>query len=75
MIYGFEGFAQANGLPPAERAIAAELVEIYEAHAAANAEKGRYYDQRVTSGECNLESRCRRTCATSRCRAAGQRRR
>ena len=54
MIYGFEGFAQANGLPPAERAIAAELVEIYEAHAAANAEKGRYYDQRVTSGECNL---------------------
>lgn len=54
MIYGFDGFAQADGLPPVERLIAAELVEIYEAHAVANAEKGRYYDQRITSGECNL---------------------
>ena len=54
MIYGFDGLAQAIDLPPEERAVAAELVEIYEAHALANAEKGRYYDQRVTSGECNL---------------------
>lgn len=54
MIYGFEGFAEAAGLPSEVRAIAADLVEIYEAHAAANAVKGRYYDQRVTAGECNL---------------------
>lgn len=54
MIYGFEGFATAEGLPPAERAVAAELVEIYDAHMAANVDKGRYYDQQITSGECNL---------------------
>lgn len=54
MIYGFQGFAQAIGLPPGEQALAAELVEIHAAHAAANAEKGRYYEQRVTAGECNL---------------------
>ena len=54
MIYGFEGFAQAVGLPKAERSIAAELVEIHAAHMAANYEKGRYFDQKVTSGECNL---------------------
>ena len=54
MIYGFEGFAKADGLPPAERAVAAELVDIYAAHKAANTEKGRYYDQEITAGECNL---------------------
>ena len=54
MIYGFDGFAQADGLPKKEQAVAAELVEIYAEHAAANADKGRYYDQRVTAGECNL---------------------
>ena len=54
MIDGFDGFAAAEGLPRGERAIAAELVEIYDAHLAANAEKGRYYDQMVTAGECNL---------------------
>jgi len=54
MTYGFEGFAKAEGLPPGARVIAGELVEIYEEHAASNADKGRYYDQRVTAGECNL---------------------
>lgn len=54
MIYGFEGIANAEGLPRAERAVLAELVDIYEAHMAANVDKGRYYDQRVTAGECNL---------------------
>ena len=54
MIYGFDGFAKAEGLPPAEQAIAAELVEIYGAHMSKNVEKTRYYDQKVTSGECNL---------------------
>lgn len=54
MIYGFEGFSTADGLPPKERSIAAELVEIYNDHMSGNAEKGRYYDQKVTAGECNL---------------------
>lgn len=54
MTYGFDGIAKADGLPPAERATIAELVEIYQEHAANNAEKTRYYDQRVTAGECNL---------------------
>ena len=54
MIYGFDGIAQAYGLPTAERIVAAELVEIHAAHMAANVDKGRYYDQRVTAGECNL---------------------
>lgn len=54
MMYGFDGIAKADGLPQAERAIAAELVGIHSAHMAANADKGRYYDQRVTAGECNL---------------------
>jgi hypothetical protein len=54
MMYGFEGIAQAYGLPTAERVVAAELVEIHAAHMAANVNKGRYYDQRVTAGECNL---------------------
>ena len=54
MMYGFEGVAQAYGLPTAERVVAAELVEIHAAHMAANVNKGRYYDQRVTAGECNL---------------------
>ena len=54
MIYGFDGMAEAEGLPSAERATVAELVEIYAGHIAANAEKGRYYDQRITAGECNL---------------------
>ena len=54
MINGFDGFTAAEGLPRGERAIAAELLEIYDAHLTANAEKGRYYDQKVTAGECNL---------------------
>jgi len=54
MTYGFDGIARAAGLPKPERAIIAELVEIHGLHAAENAEKGRYYDQRVTAGECNL---------------------
>lgn len=54
MIYGFEGFASADGLPLEERVIAGELVEIYAEHSAGNAEKGRYYDQEITAGECNL---------------------
>ena len=54
MTYGFDGIAGAEGLPMAERAVLAELVDIYAAHMAANAEKSRYYDQRVTAGECNL---------------------
>ena len=54
MINGFDGFVTAEGLPRGERATAAELLEIYDAHLAANEEKGRYYDQMVTAGECNL---------------------
>lgn len=54
MTLGFEGIAQAEGLPPSERATLAELVGIYDHHHGGNVEKGRYYDQRVTSGECNL---------------------
>ena len=54
MMYGFDGIAGAEGLPLAERALVAELVDIHAAHMAANVEKGRYYDQRVTAGECNL---------------------
>ena len=54
MIYGFDGIDTADGLPQAERSLVAELVAIYADHKAANAEKSRYYDQRVTAGECNL---------------------
>ena len=54
MTYGFDGIAKAEGLPAAERAIIDELVQIHAAHMAANADKTRYYDQRVTAGECNL---------------------
>lgn len=54
MMYGFGGIDKANGLPVAEQKILEELVQIYTAHKAANAEKGRYYDQRITAGECNL---------------------
>ena len=54
MINSFTGFAKAQGLPPAERAIAAELVEIYNDHKVNNQERTRYYDQKVTAGECNL---------------------
>ncbi len=54
MTYGFGGMAKAEGLPQAEQAIAAELVDIFNAHMAANVDKGRYYDQKITSGECNL---------------------
>jgi len=54
MIYGFDGIENAEGLPPAERLLVAELVEIYKHHASANADKSRYYDQKITSGECNL---------------------
>ena len=54
MSYGFDGITDAAGLPAAERTVVGELVEIYAAHASANADKGRYYDQRITAGECNL---------------------
>ena len=54
MIYGLDGIENARGLPAAERSIAAELVDIHSRHLAANVEKSRYYDQRVTAGECNL---------------------
>ena len=54
MSYGFDGIEKADGLPRDERLLIAELVEIHDAHAAANADKSRYYDQRVTAGECNL---------------------
>ena len=53
-MYGFGGIAKAEGLPAAERLTLAELVGIYEAHMAANVEKGRYYNQEITAGECNL---------------------
>lgn len=52
--YGLAGICSADGLPPAERVVMGELVEIYNHHKAANADKARYYDQEVTSGECNL---------------------
>ena len=54
MTYGFGSISQAVGLPDKERATVAELVEIHAAHASANHDKGRYFDQRITSGECNL---------------------
>lgn len=54
MTYGFDGIAKAEGLPVAERAIIDELVQIHAAHMATNVDKTRYYDQRVTAGECNL---------------------
>lgn len=54
MIYGFDGMEKADGLPSEESALVSELVQIYADHAAANEEKSRYYDQRVTAGECNL---------------------
>ncbi len=54
MIDGFEGIARAYGLPRAARLVLAELINIYEAHSSNNALKQRYYDQRVTAGECNL---------------------
>lgn len=54
MMYGFSGIEKADGLPAVDASTLAELVEIYNAHMAANADKARYYDQRVTAGECNL---------------------
>lgn len=54
MIYGLEGIGLAAGLPVAERVTAIELAEIHAAHLLANSDKARYYDQRVTAGECNL---------------------
>lgn len=53
-MYGFSGIDKAEGLPTAERVIMGELVDIYECHKAANADKGRYFNQRITAGECNL---------------------
>ena len=53
-MYGFDGIERAEGLPAAEKSTLAELVDIYTAHKSANATKGRYYDQKITSGECNL---------------------
>ena len=53
-MYGFSGIDKAEGLPTAERVILGELVSIYENHKAANANKGRYYNQHITAGECNL---------------------
>ena len=53
-MYGFSGIDKAEGLPTAERVIMGELVSIYENHKAANANKGRYYNQHITAGECNL---------------------
>ena len=54
MMYGFSGIEKADGLPAVDASTLMELVEIYNAHMAANADKARYYDQRVTAGECNL---------------------
>jgi len=54
MTYGFGGIALAAGLPKAEKALVEELVSIHAAHMASNVDKGRYYEQRVTAGECNL---------------------
>ena len=54
MMYGFDGISRADGLPEKERLLIEELVDIHAAHMAANADKGRYYDQRITAGECNL---------------------
>lgn len=53
-MYGFGGIVKAEGLPAADASTLAELVDIYTAHKAANADKGRYYDQQITAGECNL---------------------
>lgn len=50
----FGGIAEASGLPDAERVIMGELVEIYDANHDDNNIRGRYYDQKVTAGECNL---------------------
>lgn len=53
-MYGFSGIDKAEGIPPAERVIMGELLQIYKAHKANNAEKGRYFNQQITAGECNL---------------------
>lgn len=53
-MYGFNGIDKADGLPAGERVLLGELVSIFEAHKANNEDKGRYYDQRITAGECNL---------------------
>lgn len=54
MIYGFGDITKAAGLPSAEQSTLTELLEIYNVHMAANVDKGRYYDQKITAGECNL---------------------
>ena len=53
-MYGFSGITKAEGLPSAEQSTLEQLIEIYNAHKAKNADKGRYYDQKITAGECNL---------------------
>ena len=53
-MYGFSGIEKAEGLPAADASTLAELVDIYTAHKAANYAKGRYYEQKITAGECNL---------------------
>lgn len=42
------------GLPPIETAILWQLLEVYQAHAANNAQKNRYYDGKISLGEVNL---------------------
>lgn len=45
---------QAVGLAPAERANLGRLVDIYNVHAAANAEKRKYYEGHIRLSEVNL---------------------
>ena len=42
------------GLNPREKVMLADLFDIYNAHAPANAEKERYYEGSVSLGEVNL---------------------
>lgn len=54
MARSLDGIEKAANLPKAERAIIAELVSIFYEHQKSNAKRTRYYEQRVTAGECNL---------------------
>ena len=54
MARSLDGIEKAASLPKAERATIAELVSIFYEHQKSNAKRTRYYEQRVTAGECNL---------------------
>lgn len=50
----FGGIRDTADLPPDVRGVLCDLIEIYEANLVDNQMRGRYYDQKITVGECNL---------------------